>query len=189
MSGRVLIIDNGSRSTPLIGELAQQAGWRPAIVAAGLAKAAARPADAVILSGTGTPAFGPGYEAELDLIRTCDVPLVGICGGMQLIGRAHAVGLDQGQAVIGKTLVRLCAGIELFDGLPREVELFQRHIYRLRSRPPGFEVIASSAGCPIEGIRHTARPVYGFQAHLEFRPHGRQILRRFLKIARERIDI
>lgn len=51
--------------------------------------------DAVILSGTDRPVVEPGYEAELRLIRSCAVPLLGICGGVQLIARAFGVGLDK----------------------------------------------------------------------------------------------
>jgi len=186
MTGEVLIVDNGSRSTPLIGDLVRQAGWHTSVVAAALAVPVPRSADAVILTGTDLPVFAPGYEAEIGLIRDCAVPLLGICGGMQLIGRAYGVGLDKGEAVIGATPVRLRWGVDLFDGLPQEAQLFQRHVYRLRSTPPGFEVTASSESCAIEGIRQAGRPLYGMQAHLEFRHHGRQILRRFLQIARER---
>jgi GMP synthase-like glutamine amidotransferase len=135
MSCTVLVVDNGSRSAALIGELARQDGWQADIVPAGLAGAATRPADAVILSGTNLPVSAPGYEAEIDLIHTCEVPLLGICGGTQLIGRAYGVALDEGKAVIGKTAVRLHDGVDLFEGLPRRVDLFQRHVYRLRSCP------------------------------------------------------
>ena len=95
------------------------------------------------------------------------------------------MGLDEGEAVSGRTPVRLHSGVDLFDELPQEAQLFQRHLYRLRSAPPGFELTSSSDTCAVEGIRHADRPLYGMQAHLEFRPHGRQIMRRFLQIARE----
>jgi GMP synthase-like glutamine amidotransferase len=189
MSPRALIVDNGSRSTGLIGQLMQEAGWQTATVPVanlGTVGSADHP-DAVILTGTELPAFTPGYEAEIRLIRSAAVPILGICGGMQLVGRAFGVGLNKGPPVIGRTVVRLARGVELFEEMPAEVSLFQRHIYRLTAAPPGFAAIASSLGCPIEGIGHSSRAIYGMQAHLEFRAEGRLILRRFLRLAEGRL--
>lgn len=189
MNPRALIVDNGSPSAGLIGQLVRDAGWRTAVVPAGRVGTAGRVGhpDTVILTGTDLPAFAPGYEAVIRLVRTAAVPVLGICGGMQLIGRAFGVGLDQGPPVIGRTVVRLARDVELFEEMPAEVALFQRHIYRLRSVPAGFAAIASSPRCPIEGIGHHDRAIYGMQAHLEFRAEGRRILRRFLQVARGRL--
>jgi GMP synthase-like glutamine amidotransferase len=178
-----LIVDNGSRSTTVVDRLVGQAGWSTSVVPH--TRLAARPGeyDAVILTGTDLPVFASGYEDEIALVRAAAVPVLGICGGMQLIGRAYGVGLEKGEPVLGRSTVRLRPGVDLFRELPRDVMLFQRHIYRLTAAPYGFEVIASSSGCPVESVRHRTRPLYGMQAHVEFRPHGQQILRRFLDLA------
>lgn len=88
--------------------------------------------------------FAPGYDDEIALIRSATMPVLGICGGMQLIGRAHGVGLARGEPVIGRHDVRLRERVELFQGLPRQVTLFQRHVYRLTAAPAEFDVIAAS---------------------------------------------
>jgi GMP synthase (glutamine-hydrolysing) len=183
MSQHVVVLDNGSRSAGLIARLAQDGGWRASVLPLAALPAMTSWPDAIILSGTGRPAFEPGYEAELRLIQSCPVPMLGICGGMQLIGRAFGVGLDQGPPVIGRTMVQLRTGIALFQGMPAQVPLFQRHIYRLRSVPDGFTGIATSASCPVEGIGDPGRVRYGMQAHLEFRPEGKRILTQFLRLA------
>ncbi|HLX50937.1 MAG TPA: hypothetical protein VKS82_21630 [Streptosporangiaceae bacterium] len=183
MSLSALVLDNGSRSAGLIARLAQDAGWRAWVLPHAALDAAGGWPDAIILSGTDRPAFEPGYEAELRLIQRCPVPLLGICGGMQLIGRAFGVGLDQGPPVIGRATVRVRTDIALFHGMPEQVPLFQRHIYRLRSVPDGFTGIATSASCPVEGIGDPGRILYGMQAHLEFRAEGKRILTQFLRLA------
>ena len=183
MSLRALVLDNGSPSAGLIVRLAQDAGWRACLLPHAALPTVTDWPDAIILSGTDRPAFEPGYEAELRLIRRCPVPLLGICGGMQLIGHAFGVGLDQGQPVIGRTTVQVRTDIALFHGMRAQLPLFQRHIYRLRSVPAGFTGIATSASCPVEGIGDPGRVVYGMQAHLEFRPEGKRILTRFLRLA------
>lgn len=183
MTPHLLIVDNGSRSVPVIAREVTSAGWRATVLPHAELGTPAPAPDAVILTGTDLPVFAPGYDEEIALIHTATVPVLGICGGMQLIGRAYGVGLAKGEPVIGRHDVRLAERVDLFDGLPRQVTLFQRHVYRLTSAPTGFEVIAASPGCPVEGIRHRTRPLYGMQAHVEFRPHGRQILHRFLSLA------
>lgn len=187
MPPRALIVDNGSRSVPLIAREVTAAGWACTVLSlttlprAGSAGLAAF--DAVILSGTDLPVWAPVYHDELDLIRSSRVPLLGICGGLQLIGRAFGANLEKGSPVIGRTRVSLAAGIPLFAGMPGQVELFQRHIYRLASLPPGWEAIATSANCKLEGIWNPLSGSYGMQAHLEFRAEGRAMLRRFLALA------
>lgn len=191
MPPHALIVDNGSRSVRLIAREVTAAGWVGTVLSvttlprAGSAGSAAGAAafDAVILSGTDLPVWAPVYHDELDLIRSSRVPLLGICGGMQLIGRAFGSDLEEGPPVIGRTRVSLAAGIPLFAGMPGQVELFQRHIYRLASLPPGWEAIATSESCKLEGIWNPPSGSYGMQAHLEFRAEGRAILRRFLALA------
>jgi len=182
-----LIVDNGSRSVPLITREVTNAGWAWTVLPlATLHRAgSAGPGafSAVILSGTDLPVWAPVYHDELNLIRSGRVPLLGICGGLQLIGRAFGAGLEEGAPVIGRTRVNLAAGVPLFAGMPGQVELFHRHIYRLASLPPGWEAIASSASCRLEGIWSPSSGSYGMQAHLEFRAEGRAMLRQFLGLA------
>jgi GMP synthase (glutamine-hydrolysing) len=179
----LLIVDNGSRSVKVIDREVTSAGWTVSVLPHTRLGTPIPTPDAVILTGTDLPVFASGYDEEIALIRSATMPVLGICGGMQLIGRAHGVGLAKGEPVIGRHDVRLREGVELFEGLPRQITLFQRHIYRLTAAPAEFDVIAASPDCPIEGIRHRTRPLYGMQAHVEFRPHGKQILRRFLSLA------
>ena len=100
MRPHALIVDNGSRSVPLIAREVTSAGWACTVLPlttlprAGSAGPAAF--DAVILSGTDLPVWAPVYHDELDLIRSGRVPLLGICGGLQLIGRAFGADLEEG---------------------------------------------------------------------------------------------
>ena len=196
MPPHALIVDNGSRSVPLIAREVTTAGWACTVLpltALPTAGSAGSPGsagsvgsvgfDAVILSGTDLPVWAPVYHDELDLIRSSRVPLLGICGGLQLIGRAFGADVEEGSSVIGRTRVSLAAGVPLFTGMPAQVELFQRHKYRLASLPPDWEAIATSANCKLEGIWNPPSGSYGMQAHLEFRAEGRAMLRRFLALA------
>ncbi len=138
----------------------------------------------VILTGTGVPAPSSSYDEEVELIQSCQVPLLGICGGMQLIGRAFGRSITESAPVVGRCVVTLEPDVPIFAGVSREVTLFQRHRYKLSGLPPNCDLIARSDSCEVEGLRHRSKPVYGMQAHLEFRQEGRAILHRFLELAR-----
>jgi GMP synthase (glutamine-hydrolysing) len=181
----VLVVDNGSRSTRVVARLVAEEGFRPVLVTTSAVADPVPAVNAVILTGTDLPVWNSVYGGEIRLIQSSPVPLLGLCGGHQLIGRAYGVDVEPGPAVIGRTRVRIMGSIALFHDVPSEVVLFQRHVYCLPTVPPGFELIATSDTCPVEGIRHLRRELYGMQAHLEFRWHGQQILRRFLSLARQ----
>jgi GMP synthase-like glutamine amidotransferase len=178
-----LIVDNGSPSAPLLARLIAAAGWTPLTTPVEQLPRRVPPVSAVVLTGTDVPVWHPVYRTEAALIRSCPVPLLGLCGGHQLIGRAHGVGLRRVPPAVGRTRVRLLGDHPLWTGLPPPVELFQRHVYGLRGVPAGFDLIATSDTCPVEGIARTGGRIYGMQAHLEFRPEGRAILSRFLGLA------
>jgi GMP synthase-like glutamine amidotransferase len=183
MSNHALVVDNGSRSTSLIRRLLVEDGWLVTAVPVSAIPDIGPSVHAVILTGTDVPVRDPLYDKEIELIRRCPVPLLGICGGHQLIGRAFGVDIERTAAVVGRSRVRLCADSPLNIGLPAEVELFQRHVYGLRRVPDDFLLAATSDTCEVEGIRHKTRELYGMQAHLEFRAEGRRILRAFLNRA------
>lgn len=198
---RLLVIDNGSLTTGLIASRAGALGWEADIVPHTTLPNDFRGGrwDAVVTSGTAVPVASGRFDAQLPLVRQCRVPLLGICGGMHLIARAYGVDIAPQQPVVGRTEVSLDPSAALFEGLPRTVHLFQRHRYRLAAVPGSFRRIASSRSCPTEAIAHRARPTYGIQAHIELRPEGERILRRFLASAiaaasnapnaEERIDV
>jgi len=183
---RILIVDNGSLSTDVLSERLIGLGAETAIVSLGELYPEMPDEggyDAVVLTGTDVPSTTPYvYETELELIRRTEVPLLGICGGMHLIGKAHGIGIGDCKHAVGKTPVHVDRDEALFDELESPALLFQRHRYQLVDVPDGFRRIAWGDDCQTEGIRHAERPTYGLQAHVEFRPEGKVILRNFLSL-------
>lgn len=183
---RIMIVDNGSLSTDVLSERLTGLGAETEIVSLGeLSPDSADEGgfDGVVLTGTDVPSTTPYvYDAELELIRRTELPLLGICGGMHLIGRAHGVGIGDCRHAVGRTPVALDGDERLFAELESPALLFQRHRYQLVDVPEGFRRIAWGEHCHTEGIRHAERPTYGLQAHVEFRPEGKVILSNFLAL-------
>lgn len=162
---------------------------------------------AVVVSGHSTliDDYDPGTLAPLvELIRETPHPVLGLCGGHQLIGLAFgeqpapmgalAAGASDPHPEIapgmkkewGPSRVRVTARDPLFQGLPETVVVEQRHFWELKAVPPGFVRLAGSDSCPVQAIRHERRPLYGVQFHperyTELHPDGRTILANFFRL-------
>ena len=183
---KIMIVDNGSLSTDVLAARLEGLGAETTIVSLGELSpdmAAEGAYDGVVLTGTDVPSTTPYvYENELELIRRTEVPLLGICGGMHLIGKAHGIGIGDCKHAVGKTPVHVDGDDVLFESLESPALLFERHRYQLLDVPEGFRRIAWGDDCHTEGIRHAERPTYGLQAHVEFRPEGKVILRNFVSL-------
>ena len=163
---------------------------------------------AVVVSGHSTliDDYDPRTLAPLvELIRETPDPVLGLCGGHQLIGLAFGATpapmgrLAPGEAdpkpdlapgmrkEWGPVPVQISAPDPLFDGLGKTVVVEQRHFWELKAVPPGFVRLATSEACPIQAIRHGSRPLYGVQFHperySERHPAGRTILANFFRLA------
>jgi len=182
----IMIVDNGSLSTDVLSQRLENLGAETTIVSLGELYPEIVDEggyDGIVLTGTDVPSTTPYvYDAELELIRNAEIPLLGICGGMHLIGKAHGVGIGDCKHAVGKTPVHMDGEEVLFEDLESPALLFERHRYQLMDVPEGFRRIAWGDDCHTEGIRHAERPTYGLQAHVEFRPEGKVILRNYLAL-------
>jgi len=183
---RLLVIDNGSKSIGVLTRRLRLLGADVDVLHYGSLCASIPSCNGVVLSGTTVPAFSKTYEAELAILASVDVPVFGICGGLHLLARATGVDIELGEAAVGATRVTVEPADLLFAGLPPVVTLFQRHCYRLPRVPSEFICIASSRHCPVEAMRHVHRPLWGLQAHPEFRQDGLHILCNFVRIVSRR---
>ncbi len=137
------------------------------------------------------------------LIREAKVPIFGFCGGMQLISEAFGVEvrpmrrLHEGEKdpnpsyrpgwfkEWGFLPVKVVQRDPLFAGLPSEIFVRQAHAEHALAPPPGFVLLASTAECRVQAIKHQDRPIFGTQFHPEAyddeHPHGKTVLKNFFR--------
>ncbi len=142
-----------------------------------------------------------------ETIRAAPIPILGICGGHQLIGHAHgahwgplgpvrdgvidpdprfAPGLRKERGYLPIDVDR---SSPMFQGLSDAPVVFQSRYWHLTGVPLGFAACASSLDSPIQAIARQDRPVYGVQFHPERyddeHRDGEAILQNFFAIARD----
>ncbi|MFD9499624.1 type 1 glutamine amidotransferase [Streptomyces sp. NPDC060035] len=183
---RVLVVNNGTLSLKQLRSRLEELGSQTEAV-----DASSVPARldgryrAIVLSGTKVRAYESDYYKPLiDLVRSTDVPVFGICGGMQILAVAAGGRLAEGPQRVGGYEAQVDKEEPLFTYVKPTVTVFHRHTLYLQEAPPGFRSIGLSAHAPVEFLRSDDGRILGSQAHLEFRRDGLEILRGFAQLYR-----
>ncbi len=123
----------------------------------------------IILSGG--PASVYATEAPLldPKILTLDVPILGICYGMQLIAHLSAGGKVHPavEREFGLAELTVDLPIPLFADLPKTVNVWMSHGDRIDVLPDSFHSVAHTHNSPIAAIADLDRDIYGLQFHPE----------------------
>ena len=114
-----------------------------------------------------------------------DVPILGICFGLQTISMAHG-----GEVIAMKNMVNSSKKVvlkksRLFKDLKKE-EIFKfMHNDYVSEIPTSFKIIAQTKNKMIQAIEHKEKPIFGVQFHPEISgKSGDILLNNFLKICK-----
>ena len=179
----IVVLDFGSQYSQLIARRVREVGVYSILLPWDIAWneiERLRP-KGIILSGGPASVYDPGAPSLPDWVLREDVPVLGICYGMQLI--ANALDGDVESAArreYGPASVSVALPCPLFHGLPTSLDVWMSHGDHVTRLPTGFVGIASSMNAPIAGMSDGRR--FGIQFHPEVvhTPLGTDILRNFL---------
>ena len=177
----ILILDFGGQYTQLIGRRIREANVYTEIVPFNtpLEKVKALQPKGLILGG------GPAsvYETDAPIcdpgIFRLDVPVLGICYGMQLIGKEFGGRVEPAaHREYGSRDLDSVKPASLPNGMRR---VWMSHGDRILEPPPGFEVTARTE-TTIAAMENPKRQVFGVQFHPEVThtENGESLLRRFV---------
>jgi len=183
----VLVLDFGGQYSQLIARRIRECGVFAELLPhnTDLERIRERRPAALVLSGGPASVYSDGAPELRRELLELDVPVLGICYGMQAMvhvlgGRVE--GADAGE--FGRTsLVLTDGGGHLLSGLPHEQQCWMSHRDSVFEPPTGFVALASSPGSPVAACESPERGLYGIQFHPEVvhTPYGTEILDRFLR--------
>ncbi len=137
----------------------------------------------IILSGGPASVYEAGAPALPDVVLESDVPVLGICYGLQLL--AHALGghvAPSAKREYGAAEIEVTGETRFFGGQPRRQQVWMSHGDRVERLPAGFETVARSGNSPCAAIANEDRSLYGLQFHPEVvhTPNGFALLQNFV---------
>ena len=146
--------------------------------------------DAIVISpGPCTPKEA-GISCELIERAGADVPIFGICLGMQAMGDVFGGDVVRAPTPVhGKVHTIRHGGTSVFRGINEPIRATRYHslVVDRATLPAELEVTAETEDGLIMGLQHRTRPIHGVQFHPESiaSEHGSAIFANFLKIADE----
>jgi para-aminobenzoate synthetase len=147
--------------------------------------------DAIVLSpGPGHPARWHDFGVCADILRSSEVPVLGVCLGHQGLGHVLKARVTYAPTVMHGRLspVRHTGG-GLFEGIPQDFNVVRYHSLAVSGSlgEEGREIAWTADGV-VMGIEHATRPMWGVQFHPESicTEHGHKLFENFYALARER---
>ncbi|UCE63650.1 MAG: glutamine-hydrolyzing GMP synthase [Nitrospirota bacterium] len=185
----IVILDFGSQYTQLIARRIREQHVYSVILSSStsLERILAYHPKGLILSGG--PASVTDREAPHppEGLLSLDLPILGICYGMQVITQAlggQVAGAQRRE--YGRAELMIDDNSDLFQGLPthRGFPVWMSHGDRIDQLPPDFQVIAHTDNSPIAVMKrpHQTAPIFCLQFHPEVAhtTHGETILNNFV---------
>lgn len=184
---KILILDYGSQFTQLIARKVRELGVYCEIMPHDADAAALRAfaPKGIILSGgpqSTLDAAAPSLQQE---VLALQVPLLGLCYGMQLLTRAAGGSVVAGGGrEYGAAEVTLSEACALFAGItPHTLQVWMSHGDHIETPAEGDAVVARSADGIVAAVANPAQQRYGLQFHPEVAhtQGGVQMLENFIR--------
>jgi GMP synthase (glutamine-hydrolysing) len=136
----------------------------------------------IILSGGPASIYSSNAPQLPDYLLALGIPILGICYGMQAL--AHMLGgevVQSQEKEYGQTSLKVKEKNPLIPEGNHIV--WMSHGDRIKTLPPGFDLLASTDNSPIAAMGDPDRDIYGVQFHPEVKhtPSGEKIINNFLQ--------
>jgi GMP synthase (glutamine-hydrolysing) len=181
----IAVLDFGGQYAHLIAKRVRHLGVLARVFAPAADAEAVAAAKGIILSGGPQSVYGKEAPPFNAAVLKLNVPILGLCYGHQLL--AHLLGGEVrqlGHGEFGKTPLTVRDGGGLFAGVPGATEVWMSHGDTVVRAPPDFTVTATTPLCPVAGMAHRTRPLFGLQFHAEVNDtlHGQVLLDNFVRL-------
>ncbi|WP_448584742.1 glutamine-hydrolyzing GMP synthase [Thermocrinis sp.] len=190
----VLILNFGSQYVQLIARRIRELGVYSQIIPFyhNVEKIMESEPYALVFSGGPASVYVQGAPLPDERIYSLDIPILGICYGLQAITHQLGGTVEKAQKQeYGRAKLEVLKDDPLFEGLPKSFDVWMSHADKVSKLPQDFEVLARSENSPYAVIKHRSKPIYGVQFHPEVShtEYGKDILANFLfKVAKAKVD-
>jgi len=184
-SDKILVLDFGSQYTQLIARRVREAKVYSEIMPYNVPFAKIKKFNprGIILSGGPSSVYQKGAPICSPGIFNLNVPVLGICYGMQLM--THLFEGKVGRAEkreYGKAELYIDDDTNVLEGLGNGTVVWMSHGDKIETLPEGFSTIGHTANSPIAAMGDDQRRLYGLQFHPEVvhTHNGTKILHNFV---------
>lgn len=184
-TGGILIIDFGSQYVQLIARRIREHRVLSQVVTPDISIEKIKKINpkGIIFSGGPSSVYDKNSPtATIDIFKL-NTPILGICYGMQLIGKELGGRVKKsGRREYGKTVVNFNGENNLFKGIPLNGVTWMSHMDKVEKLPEGFKSIARSQDTANAAFYNPARAIYGVQFHPEVvhTENGKKMLNNFI---------
>ncbi len=145
--------------------------------------------DGIILSGGPASVYEKGAPLLDEKIFDMGIPILGVCYGLQLIGKKFGMVENHQIKEFGKTKLHVKKPGKILRKFGKEEQVWMSHgdvITELK----GFDILASTDSCTVAAVEDNKQRMYGTQFHPEVvhTVKGMQILENFLEICHAKRD-
>lgn len=183
---QIIVLDYGSQYNQLITRRIREMGVYSELLSnkTTAEELKERNIKGIIFSGGPMSVFDDQAFSVDPEIFELDVPILGICYGMQLMAQ-HLSGRVEpsDKREFGGSSITLKQNTNnIFDGLDNEQRVWMSHGDLVKELPEGFEVTASNEHCPISAMQNLSANFHAVQFHPEVQhtEHGNDMLRNFV---------
>lgn len=179
---QIWIIDFGSQYTQLITRKTRELGYSSEIITVEDAQEKLEKNEkpnCLVLSGGPQSIFEDDHDYSF--IFKQDLPILGICYGMQLMAQFHGGKVEKGTvAEYGHSMIHLKGDFKI-KNCPPNINVWMSHSDHVVEVPAGFEQIIESHNKLVAGIQNKEKKYLALQFHpeVEHSEHGKDILQYF----------
>jgi GMP synthase (glutamine-hydrolysing) len=183
---KIIIIDFGSQYTKLIARKVRECRVYSEVIPPSFDLSRFKTDSSlkgIILSGGPASVYLKNAPAFSKKILELNLPLLGICYGLQLLSYYSGGKVSGGKIrEYGKTIIHKTGSSQLFEGTDNWLRVWMSHSDYIDKLPPDFVVTSRSENELISSFENTNRKIYGVQFHPEVHhtEQGINILNNFL---------
>jgi GMP synthase (glutamine-hydrolysing) len=186
MNEQIVILDFGSQYTQVIARRIRECNVYSTILrydtpAAEIQRLKPK---GLILSGGPSSVYSPKAPLPDKSIFGLNLPILGICYGVQLLAQFLGGKVEPGQKrEYGKGMLTVKdETCPLFKDLPAATQVWNSHGDKLTKLPSGFKPVAVTENSDYAAIENRAKHFYGLQFHPEVvhTPRGKEIIANFV---------